>query len=55
MAVWLLWGLLAGVAVFAGYVRLAPSDPGHWHVAPVAEGPAGATCQWPESEGARRT
>ena len=41
MAVWLLWGLLAVVAAFAGYVRLAPSDSGHWHVAPVAEGPAG--------------
>ncbi|MDP3196540.1 DUF1499 domain-containing protein [Tabrizicola sp.] len=41
MAVWLLWGLLAAVLVFAVCVRLAPSDPARWHVAPAAEGPSG--------------
>jgi len=39
MAVWL---ILAAIAAFAAYVRLAPSDPARWHVAPVAEGPAGS-------------
>ena len=34
MAVWILWGLLATVVAFAAYVRLAPSDPAVWHVAP---------------------
>lgn len=42
MAVWI--GLLALVAV-AAYVRLAPSDPARWHVAPRAEGPAGAVAK----------
>jgi hypothetical protein len=36
MAVWVALGLLV---VLALYVRLAPSDPARWHVAPVAEGP----------------
>lgn len=39
MAVWL---ILAALVAFAAYVRLAPSDPARWHVAPVTEGPAGA-------------
>lgn len=30
----LLWVLLALVVVLLGYVRLAPSDPAQWHVAP---------------------
>lgn len=38
MTVWL---LLAALVAFAAYVRLAPSDPGRWHVAPLAEGPWG--------------
>lgn len=32
MAAWLVWGLLAALVVFAGYVRLAPSNPARWHV-----------------------
>lgn len=38
MAVWL--GLAALVA-FGLFVRLAPSDPARWHVAPEASGPWG--------------
>jgi hypothetical protein len=38
MAGYLALGLLVAVVAFAAYVRLAPSDPGRWHVAPVAEG-----------------
>lgn len=30
----LLWVLLAAVVVVFGYIRLAPSDPATWHVAP---------------------
>jgi uncharacterized protein (DUF1499 family) len=41
MAGYLALGLLVAVVAFALYVRLAPSDPGRWHVAPVAGGPAG--------------
>jgi uncharacterized protein (DUF1499 family) len=41
MAGYLALGILAAMVAFALYVRLAPSDPGRWHVAPVAEGPAG--------------
>ncbi|WP_374426310.1 DUF1499 domain-containing protein [Tabrizicola sp.] len=41
MAAWLVWGLLAALVVFAGYVRLAPSDPARWHVAPLGDGPWG--------------
>jgi uncharacterized protein (DUF1499 family) len=41
MAGYLALGLLAAVVAFALYVRLAPSDPARWHVAPVADGPAG--------------
>lgn len=41
MATWLLWALLAGLVAFAAYVRLAPSDPGRWHGAVVAEGAPG--------------
>ncbi len=36
-----IWTILAALAAFALYVRLAPSDPARWHVPPVAEGPAG--------------
>lgn len=42
MAVWLVWGLLAALVAFAAYVRLAPSDPGRWHVDPAAVLPGGA-------------
>jgi uncharacterized protein (DUF1499 family) len=41
MAGYLALGVLVAVAAFALYVRLAPSDPARWHVAPLAEGPAG--------------
>ena len=41
MAAWLVWGLLAALVVFAGYVRLAPSNPARWHVAPLGDGPWG--------------
>ena len=41
MAGYLALGLLVAVVAFAAYVRLAPSDPGRWHVAPMAEGPVG--------------
>lgn len=37
----IVWLVLAALVGFAAYVRLAPSDPGRWHVAPVAEGPWG--------------
>ncbi|WP_425039131.1 DUF1499 domain-containing protein [Primorskyibacter sp. S187A] len=30
---WSLWVILLGVAGFAAFVRLAPSDPARWHVA----------------------
>ena len=42
MAGYLALGLLAALAGFALYVRLAPSDPARWHAAPVAEGDWGA-------------
>lgn len=32
---------LVAVGAFAAYVRLAPSDPAIWHIAPVAEGAMG--------------
>ena len=38
MAAYLAFAALVAVA---GYVRLAPSDPARWHVAPVADGPWG--------------
>lgn len=38
MAAWL---ILAALVAFAGYVRLAPSDPARWNVPPAAEGPPG--------------
>lgn len=39
---WLVVGLvLVAVAGFGAYVRLAPSDPARWHVAPEAAGPWG--------------
>ncbi len=41
MAGYLALGLLVALVAFAAYVRLAPSDPGRWHVAPVADGPVG--------------
>jgi uncharacterized protein (DUF1499 family) len=41
MAGYLALGLLVAVVAFALYVRLAPSDPERWHVAPVADGPVG--------------
>jgi uncharacterized protein (DUF1499 family) len=41
MAGYLALGLLVALVAFAAYVRLAPSDAGRWHVAPVAEGVAG--------------
>jgi hypothetical protein len=41
MAGYLALGLLVAVLGLAAYVRLAPSDPGRWHVAPVADGPPG--------------
>jgi len=41
MAGYLALGLLAALVAFALYLRLAPSDPGRWHVAAVAEGPPG--------------
>jgi uncharacterized protein (DUF1499 family) len=41
MAGYLALGLLAILVAFALYVRLAPSDPARWHVAPRAEGPVG--------------
>lgn len=33
-----LWVLLALVVVGMGFIRLAPSDPARWHVAPQVEG-----------------
>ncbi|MEX0320324.1 MAG: DUF1499 domain-containing protein [Ruegeria sp.] len=33
----ILWLLLIGVILGAGYIRLAPSDPAEWHVAPQGE------------------
>jgi uncharacterized protein (DUF1499 family) len=41
MAGWMALGLLVALVAFALYVRLAPSDPARWHVAPVADGPPG--------------
>jgi hypothetical protein len=41
MAGYLALGLLVALVAFAGYVRLAPSDPVRWHVAPVTEGAPG--------------
>lgn len=41
MAGYVLIGLVLALVAFALYVRLAPSDPARWHVAPVAEGPPG--------------
>lgn len=42
MAVFLLGGLLAALVIFAAFVRLAPSDPALWHVAPLAQGAEGS-------------
>lgn len=39
--VWIIGAVLVLVAGLMGYVRLAPSDPSVWHVAPVAEGAPG--------------
>lgn len=36
-----LYLLLAGLVAFGAYVRLAPSDPARWHVAPGGAGPWG--------------
>jgi uncharacterized protein (DUF1499 family) len=41
MVGYLAFGLLVALVGFAVYVRLAPSDPARWHVAPVAEGAVG--------------
>jgi hypothetical protein len=41
MAGYLAFGLMLAVVAFAAFVRLAPSDPARWHVAPVADGPPG--------------
>jgi uncharacterized protein (DUF1499 family) len=41
MAGYVVLGLLAALVVFAGYVRLAPSDPARWHIDPAAGMPAG--------------
>jgi uncharacterized protein (DUF1499 family) len=54
MAVWGLLGLLVAILAFAAYVRLAPSDPGRWHVdlaAPdlVMPGNAQVFCIRPEN------
>lgn len=38
MATWLIWGLLAALVAFAGYVRLAPSDPARWNASPSLYG-----------------
>ena len=57
MAVWL---ILAAVLGLGAYVRLAPSDPARWHVAPppaatpdcsvvAGEGDARATCARPDA------
>jgi Protein of unknown function (DUF1499) len=35
------WLILAALVAFAGYVRLAPSDPVRWHRASLAEWPWG--------------
>jgi uncharacterized protein (DUF1499 family) len=42
MAGYLALGLFAALVALALYVRLAPSDPVRWHVAPVADGAPGA-------------
>jgi hypothetical protein len=34
----MIWLIFAALVAVAAYVRLAPSDPARWHVAPVAEG-----------------
>jgi hypothetical protein len=34
MAGYLLIGLALAIVAFAAYVRLAPSDPGHWNISP---------------------
>lgn len=41
MAGYLVLGLLVVLVAFAAYVRLAPSDPGRWHIDPSAGVPAG--------------
>lgn len=47
MVVYLLGGLLAALVIFAAFVRLAPSDPALWHVAPVAQGAEGSVVPEP--------
>lgn len=42
MAGYLALGLLAALVALGVYVRLAPTDPGRWHIAPMAEGDWGA-------------
>lgn len=42
MVGYLAGGALAALVAFAGYVRLAPSDPSRWHVAVAADGPVGS-------------
>ena len=42
MAGYLALGALAALVAYALYVRLAPSDPVRWNVAPLSEGPLGA-------------
>lgn len=32
-----LWLIVAVIVALGAYIRLAPSDPGQWHVAPVGE------------------
>ena len=46
-----LFAVLAVVAAFALYVRLAPSDPARWHVRPVM--PVPGPGDWPERGGFR--
>jgi uncharacterized protein (DUF1499 family) len=41
MAGYVLIGLVLALVAFGAYVRLAPSDPGLWHVDPSASLPAG--------------
>lgn len=51
-----LWVLLALVVVGMGFIRLAPSDPGHWHVPPEVtqnrDLPGGVMRIVPDAEGA---
>ncbi len=42
MAGYLALGALVALLAYALWIRLAPSDPARWNVAPVSEGPLGA-------------